>query len=103
MLMLADMRTRSLRQDLGRLVARAVDRTLEHIEPEVDRLMIGGALVQRMGSHFRIERGGESYEELEAQAMRLQGRCDCGGSLRQVGDRVRCPDCAREFTLNGLP
>jgi len=101
--MLADMRTRSLRQDLGRLVSRVVDRTLEHIDPEVDRLMIGGALVQRTGSHFRIERGGESCEELEAQAMRLQGRCDCGSSLCQAGNRVRCPKCGREFSLNGLP
>jgi hypothetical protein len=97
--MLADMRTRSRPQDLGRQFARVVDRTLEHIEPEVDRLMVGGALVQRCGEHFRIERGGESCEELEAQAQRLQGRCDCGAMLCRIENRARCPKCSREFRL----
>jgi hypothetical protein len=97
--MLADMRTPSRPLDLGRVFSRVVDWTLEHIEPEVDRLMVGGALVERRGDHFRIERGGESCEELEAQALRLQGLCDCGAMLCRSGNHARCPKCSREFRL----
>jgi len=95
--MLGAMRTRSRLQNLSRSISRAVDRTLEQIDPEVDRLLVGSAVVVRSGEHFRIERGGESCEELEIQALRLQGRCECGGVLCVAEDRARCPRCAREF------
>jgi len=95
--MLGCMRTPTLSRDLTPLVSLVVDRTLEHIEPEVERLLIGNALVQRSGEHFRIERGGESCAELEAQALRLQGRCECGAPLCVAENRARCPKCAREY------
>lgn len=68
-------------------------------DPELDRTLIAGALVARDGDHYKIELGGESWTELEIQAQRLEGRCDCGCVLSRQDGRSRCRTCGREFTL----
>ncbi len=66
-------------------------------EADIDRLLVGEAVVQREGEHYRIEIGGESWHELEAHARRLEGRCDCGALLSTLGERSHCRTCGREF------
>lgn len=71
--------------------------TLFAEDPEVDRLLVAGAVVARDGEHYRIERGGDSWTDLQITAQRLEGLCDCGALLSTVGDRSRCRTCGREF------
>jgi tRNA(Ile2) C34 agmatinyltransferase TiaS len=80
-----------------REVVRQTLRT--HGEPELDRLLVAGAIVAREGSHYRIETGGESWEEIEAIARRESGVCDCGKPLSARGKIYRCRTCGREFRL----
>lgn len=42
-----------------------VSLVLEGLEPELERLLVGDALVERKGLHYRIVSGAESWEELE--------------------------------------
>ena len=82
-------------------IARARDVVRETLwsegEPEVDRFLVAGAVVVREGLHYRIESGGESWEEIEASARRRIGVCDCGRPLSSRGDVQRCRACGREF------
>jgi len=66
-------------------------------ESEVAHMLVADAVVTREGEHYRIESGGESWRELEAHALRLEGRCDCGEVLSTEGQRSRCRSCGREF------
>jgi hypothetical protein len=69
-------------------------------EPEVDRILVSGALVARDGNHYRIESGGESLEEIEALGQREKGVCDCGSPLSSREAVQRCRSCGREFRLS---
>jgi hypothetical protein len=80
-----------------REVVRQTLRT--HGEPEVDRLLVADAIVTREGSHYRIESGGESWDEIEVIARRRSGVCDCGKPLSTRGKVYRCRTCGREFRL----
>ena len=71
--------------------------TLFAEDAEVDRLLVAGAIVARDEEHYRIEQGGDSWSELQADAARLEGLCDCGALLSTSGDRCRCRTCGREF------
>ncbi|MFQ5696750.1 MAG: hypothetical protein ACE5IL_00500 [Myxococcota bacterium] len=46
---------------------------LQDLEPELERFLVGDALVERHGRHYRILSGDESWEELE-QLYRHQRR-----------------------------
>jgi hypothetical protein len=67
-------------------------------EPEVERLLVAGAVVVRDGEHFRIESGDDTWSELEARARRLEGLCDCGALLSCKGARAHCRSCGREYS-----
>jgi hypothetical protein len=67
-------------------------------EPEVERVLVAGAVVVREGEHFRIESGDDSWHELEARAKRLEGLCDCGAVLSAHGSRAHCRSCGRDYT-----
>ena len=64
---------------------------------DLDRMLIDDAVVVRDGDHFRIETGGDSWEQLEAEAQHLEGRCDCGELLSFSGSRSRCRTCGRDY------
>ena len=79
---------------------RIVTETLfAEADPEVDRLLIGDAVIGKDDDHYRIESGGEAWEELASQARRQEGLCDCGGLLSTQGDRSHCRTCGREFRV----
>jgi hypothetical protein len=59
---------------------------------EVERLLVGDAVVAREGDHYRIERGGETWEELERLAREL-GCARCGTLLDREGAVIVCPGC----------
>lgn len=66
---------------LHRRVREIVDECVaESADPEFERLLVGDAVVSREGDHYRIEQGGESWEELERLARELgSGPCRrCG-------------------------
>lgn len=65
--------------------------------PEIERLLVAGAVVVREGEHFRIESGEDAWSELEAHARRLEGLCDCGAVLSARGARAHCRSCGREY------
>ncbi|HXZ86805.1 MAG TPA: hypothetical protein VEI82_15085 [Myxococcota bacterium] len=88
------MKLRWLSRRAAEIVTGAV---LGDADGDVDRLLVSGAVVVREGEHFRIESGEESWNELEAQARRLQGLCDCGAVLSQKGARAHCRSCGREY------
>jgi ribosomal protein S27AE len=67
-------------------------------EPEVERVLVAGAVVVREGEHFRIESGDDSWSELEARARRLEGLCDCGAVLSAHGQRAHCRSCGRDYS-----
>ncbi len=66
-------------------------------DSEVPGLLVGDALVERDGDHYRIATGGDSWKELEERARSLEGSCDCGAILSQRGDRLCCRACGREY------
>jgi hypothetical protein len=70
-----------------------------HAEPEVDCWLVAGAIVAKDGSHYRIESGDESWDEIEALARRQSGVCDCGKPLSSRGEIYLCRTCGREFQL----
>jgi hypothetical protein len=79
---------------------RAVRATLgAEIEGDLERLLVSGALITRDGDHYRVEQGGEEWEELEALARHRAGLCDCGNPLSPRGSLHRCRACGREFHL----
>jgi hypothetical protein len=84
---------------LSRRAREIVSQTLhdEADEPELERLLIAGAVVVREGEHFRIESGEDAWSELEARARRLEGLCDCGSLLSSLGARAHCRSCGREY------
>jgi hypothetical protein len=69
------------------------------LDSELDQLLVCGALVVREGSHYRLESGLESWDELQAAARRLEGICDCGAPLSRRGDAAICRTCCREFQV----
>ncbi len=78
-----------------------VTRTLsEECPDEMDRMLVAGALVVRRGDHFAIESGGDDPEELDAEAQRLTGLCDCGERLSVVDTRRFCRTCGRQYTAS---
>ena len=86
-------------QWLHRRVREITTRALAQMDdPEIDRMMVGDALVVRDGDHFAIESGGESWESLEAEARRLGGECDCGRPLSARADALVCRACGRRFS-----
>ena len=64
---------------------------------EHDEMLVGDTLVVRKGNHYRIASGGDEWEELEAQAERLAGRCDCGAPLSISGSLSHCRSCGRDY------
>jgi hypothetical protein len=66
-------------------------------EPEFEQMIVCGAVVERDGAHYRIVSGGESWEELEARARRLEGLCECGAPLSSMRDSRTCRTCGRVF------
>ena len=72
--------------------------TLLADEPEVERLLVAGAVVQRQGEHYRILSGADEWTDLEALALRHDGLCDCGAVLSARGERLVCRACGREYT-----
>jgi hypothetical protein len=84
-------------QDMTRRARAIVSRTLGDDEPEVDLMLISGALVARQGTHYRIELDLEGDLELESLAHRADALCDCGGLLSSCGSRLLCRSCGREF------
>ncbi len=72
---------------------------LDFDHPDVDRVLIAGAIAAREEGHWRIESGAETDEELELRARRLEGICDCGSVLSNREARYQCRACAREYTL----
>ena len=75
-----------------------LDTLAQESEPELERLLIAGAVVIREGEHYRIESGEESLRELEAHARRLhEGFCDCGAPLSSHGTSAQCLRCGREY------
>ena len=90
------MTLRSLTERARQIVAQTL---FTDGDAEVSRLLIGDAVVQRDGEHYRIESGGDSWTDLEARAQHLDGRCDCGAVLSTEGRRSRCRSCGREFRV----
>ena len=86
-------------RDLTERARELVQRTLgETGEPEIERLLVGDAVVSREGDHYRIESGGDDDESLAAQANRPAGVCDCGEPLSFFDDYQRCRTCGRDYT-----
>jgi hypothetical protein len=85
--------------ELRKLASDIVRQTLEAetTTPEIERLLVAGAVVVREGEHFRIESGDDAWAELEARAKRLEGLCDCGAVLSARGARAHCRSCGREY------
>jgi hypothetical protein len=90
------MTLRSFSQRARSLVVRTIS---EAAEPEVERLLVAGALIAREGEHYRIETGSPDWQELEAAAPHLHGACDCGAVLSLSDGRQRCRTCGREYRL----
>ena len=67
------------------------------LESELELLLVCGALVVREGSHYRVESGLESLEQLQAKARLLEGICECGALLSRRGDTAVCRTCCREY------
>ena len=68
---------RRVREIVGDVVDDALD-------PELERLLVGDAVISRKGDHYRIESGGETWEELERLAREL-GSAPCRRSGRRHG------------------
>jgi hypothetical protein len=86
-----------MKPDLQRRAREIVSRTLSDAdEPEMDRLLIGDAVVVREGTHYRIETGGDPWTALERPEP-PDGRCDCGEPLSSRGPRWHCRSCGREY------
>lgn len=80
---------------------QVVNKTLIDEEAsDLDRVLVGNALVVRKGDHYRIESGAEGSDELEARAQQLEGRCDCGELLSSLGDRSHCRSCGRDYRVS---
>jgi hypothetical protein len=86
-------------RDLTRRARDLVSRTVleENEEPEVERTLVAGAVVAREGSHYRIEIGAETIEEIEDSALLRAGSCDCGAPLSFRNGRMRCRSCGRNY------
>jgi hypothetical protein len=88
------MADRSLEQHTEQIV---VNTLLDDDESELEHMMIGEALVVRDGSHYRIESGAESWDDLKAAGEHIQGRCDCGALLSFIDDQSHCRTCGRDY------
>lgn len=88
------MTLRSLTERARQIVSQTLT---SESDGEVSRILVADAVVEREGNHYRIESGGDSWSDLEAQARRMDGSCDCGALLSTEGDRARCRSCGREF------
>jgi hypothetical protein len=67
--------------------AQIVSETLDEQDScEVERMMVGDAVVVRKGNHYRIESGGDSAEDSGVS-------CDCGEPLSSG----RCRVCGRRY------
>ena len=89
------MKLRPLADRAREIVANTLDGDAP--SPEIERLLVAGAVVVREGEHFRIEAGEDAWSELEARAKRLEGLCDCGSVLSSRGARAHCRSCGREY------
>ena len=70
---------------LHRRVREIVDDAVaDALDPELERLLVGDAVVSRQGDHYRIESGGETWEELERLA-RERGSAPCPSCGRRHG------------------
>jgi RNA polymerase sigma-70 factor (ECF subfamily) len=52
---------------------------------DFERLMVGDAVVTRVGGHYRIESGGETWAELERLAAQATGRDPAGAGVLASG------------------
>ncbi len=78
--------------------AQIVENTLlDEDVSDLDRVLIGDAIVVRDGDHYRIESGGDLWVDLEARAQQLAGQCDCGALLSFSGDLSHCRTCGRDY------
>jgi len=67
--------------------SQIVSETLDEQDAcEVERMMVGDAVVVREGNHYRIESGSDNPEEPEVS-------CDCGEPLSSG----RCRVCGRRY------
>jgi len=83
---------------LARRAREIVSETVaQEAEPELERLLVAGAVVVREGEHYRIESGEDVWSELEARARRLEGLCECGALLSSRGARAHCRRCGRVY------
>lgn len=84
---------------LAKRALEIVTETLaQEAEPELERLLVAGAVVVREGEHYRIESGDDVSSELEARACRPGGAlCGCGALLSSQGARAHCRSCGREY------
>ena len=83
---------------LSRRAREIVSQTIaQDAEPELERLLVAGAVVVRDGEHYRIESGEDAWSELEARARRLEGVCECGSLLSSRGARAPCRRCGRAY------
>ncbi len=64
---------------------------------EHDEMLVGDTLVVRKGNHYRIKSGGDDWEDVEARAEQLAGRCDCGALLSFSGNLSHCRSCGRDY------
>ncbi len=84
-------------RELPRRALDAVMEVLGHEEPEIERYFVSGALVERMGDHYRIATGDDAWADLEALTLRSDGLCDCGAVLSGRDHRLVCRACGREY------
>ena len=76
------------------IVARTLD---SDAEPEFERVLIGEAIVIREGDHYRIEQGGDRWDDLTDSS---DGCRSCGAPLSLRGELLRCRNCGSEFRVN---
>jgi hypothetical protein len=77
---------------LHRRVREIVDQaTEEDADRDFERLLVGDAVVAREGDHYRIERGGDTWEELERLALDPTTCPLCGGP--RGSGAAGCPRC----------
>jgi hypothetical protein len=79
---------------LHRRAREIVDQaTAEDADRDFERLLVGDAVVAREGDHYRIERGGETWEELERLARSPAACAACGRPWGGDGEPAACPRC----------
>ncbi len=90
---------------LSRKTKKFITETMAHQafmdfdHPDIDRVLIAGAVVTRDQGHWSIESGAETDEDLAQMAQRILGHCDCGAPLSNRDTRFECRSCGREYRI----